>query len=358
MNLFVGSSTKVYSTTQTNGSGIYQFLNLPNNTYRIEIPASEFTGVETLVNWKPSPLNNPATTDLLDSDADPSTHVISSVVLGVGATDNSNDFGFYKDTDYTITKVANATSAQRLGDVISFTIQIRNLGTSYLAVAPLEDTYNTDFLEFVTASVAPNDPTNDGVLNWTNILSSQLAPNATFSVNVFFKAVGDTTDTAKVNPDLPNTKNVARLVNPLADPDGPAGPLGALEPLPTKQDDDIVQIINPTAVSIAASQTTVDVASGKVTVSWETVSEMDIAGFNLLRQSNSGALEQVNSQLIPAQNSGQPTGSWYTVLDAQIDMGTTYTYVLQFIMVDGRTVNYELESVLVGYTLYLPLVIR
>ena len=361
VNLYVGASTTVYSTTQTNGSGIYQFQNLPNNSYRIEIPASEFSGSETLVSWFGSPLNtggNTASTDLVDSDADPATHIISSVALGVGVTDNSNDFGFYKNTDYTITKTTNASGAQRLGDVISFTIQIHNNGTSYLAIAPLEDTYNKDFLEYVSASVAPNDPTNDGTLNWTNVLSSQLAPNGNFSINIFFKAVGDTTDITKVNPDMPNTRNVARLVLPFADPDGPAGPLGSLEPLTTKSANDIVQIINPTAVALAASQTTVDASSGVVTVGWQTVSETDIAGFNLSRTRGDGVTELVNSQLIPAQNSGQPTGSWYTVLDTQTSRGVTYTYTLQFIMADGRLTNHPLGSVFVGYTLYLPLVIR
>jgi hypothetical protein len=322
------------------------------------------------VNWIGSPLNtggNTASTDLVDSDADPATHVISSVALGVGATDNSNDFGFYKNTDYTITKTTSATGAQRLGDVIGYTINIVNNGTSYLAIAPLKDTYNADYLEYVStsaatspvASIVANTPyTRTGVLNWANVLPSQLAPGGSFSINVFFKAIGDTTDITKGNPELPDTKNEARLVLPFADPDGPAGPLGALEPLTTKFDDVFVQIINPTAVSVAASQTTVDAASGAVTVNWQTVSETDIAGFNLTRTSGEGVTVLVNSQLIPAQNSGQPVGSWYTVLDTQASRGATYTYTVQFIMADGRVADYQLEPVFVGYTIYLPLVIR
>ncbi len=370
VNLYVGASSTVYSTTQTNANGIYQFQNLPNNNYRIAIPPSEFSGTETLVNWIGSPLNtggNTPASDLIDSDADPATHVINSVALGVGVTDNSNDFGFYKNTDYTITKTTSASGAQRLGDVIAYTIQIHNSGTSYLAIAPLKDTYNADYLEFVsstastspTATIVANAPyTRTGVLNWTNVLPSQLAPGGNFSINVLFKAIGDTTDITKGNPELPNTKNEARLVLPFADPDGPAGPLGALEPLPTKFDDVSVQIINPTGVALAASQTTVDAVSGVVTVNWQTVSEVDIVAFNLTRTNSEGVTELVNSQLIPAQNSGQPVGSWYTVLDTQVSRGATYTYAVQFVMADGRVVDYQLGPVFVGYTLYLPFVIR
>jgi hypothetical protein len=364
VNLFVGSSTTVYSTTQTNSSGIYQFVNLPPNTYRIEIAPAEFTGSGTLVDWVGSP-RNAGGNDELDSDA--ISGVIDNVALGLGATDNSNDFGFYVNTDYTISKTVNVSGAQRLGDVISFTIEIKNLGTSYLATIPLTDTFNIKFLEFVKAEVGgvstpPNSDTTTGdwkELKWNDVNgAAQLAPNATFSIDVFFKAVGDTTDTNVDNVDRPDTVNYASVVSPTGDPDGPSGPLPPVEPLSTKGDDDKVQIINPTAVTIASSTMAVDPAKGTVTVNWQTVSEADIAGFNLMRRVDGGELEQVNSQFILAQNPGQPVGSWYSFTDSQASVGSNMTYLLQFITADGRVVNYELDTVFVGYRILLPLVIR
>ncbi len=72
-----------------------------------------------------------------------------------------------------------------------------------------------------------------------------------------------------------------------------------------------------------------------ITVSWETASEIDTAGFNLYRASDaSGDYQKINNMLIPAEGSAT-TGSVYSFTDGIVSTGTTYVYLLEDIDVVG-----------------------
>ena len=65
-----------------------------------------------------------------------------------------------------------------------------------------------------------------------------------------------------------------------------------------------------------------------ITLEWETASELDNLGFNVLRaeSSNVSEAQAINPSMIPSQVGGQPTGAYYEWLDEDVDSDTNYFY--------------------------------
>ncbi len=343
-------SNTTVPTATTDTSGLYTFTNLVSGTYTIKIPDYEFQPGGTLANWIASPQDQGGD-DTKDSDGHPTTHAITTA-LTVGEVDLTNDFGFDIPSAYTITKRLNTIEPVRVGALVSFTIGITNTGNSWIGLLPLRDVYSTTYLSYVNASPASSDNNNDGQIDWSDLTASfgtPLTPTASFIVIVTFTAQADTRA-------LPGgqTVNWAIVHDAYADADGP-GPLGAQEPLPQKQDDDDVEIINPTAVVLAGFS--IMAQPDRVLVSWQTASEVEILGFNLLRQAGGGEFEAVNEELILAAQSGRDAGASYTYEDQRVISGMTYHYVLEIVKPDGRAERHGSASTFVGWRLRLPLVI-
>jgi uncharacterized repeat protein (TIGR01451 family) len=75
------------------------------------------------------------------------------------------------------------------GEVLTFTVQVTNTGAVPLAQIPLRDEYETNFLTFVGASAAPDDPT-PGRLGWTDLTGGgDLAPGAVLPLTLAFRVV-------------------------------------------------------------------------------------------------------------------------------------------------------------------------
>ena len=93
---------------------------------------------------------------------------------------------------------------------------------------------------------------------------------------------------------------------------------------------------NPQAVEMAAFEAAW--TPGGVLVSWETVSEFDLLGFNLYRaEAESGPWTQVNKALILSPSPGSPEGRAYSWLDAEAPTGSDAYYRLEWVMTDGST---------------------
>lgn len=77
--------------------------------------------------------------------------------------------------------------------------------------------------------------------------------------------------------------------------------------------------------------------SDSVTLIWETVAEIDTAGFNILRsESQGGPFEKINDVLIPGE--GGPTqGAVYSYIDDGLQIGVTYWYQLEDVDVTGES---------------------
>jgi hypothetical protein len=110
-------------------------------------------------------------------------------------------------------------------------------------------------------------------------------------------------------------------------------------------DDNTSEFSAAVTVGTGAPPTAVDVSSftaqatdrGTVRLRWETVSEIDLAGFNLLRsESADGPFEPINADLIVAQSPGGPTGATYQFVDGSVGAGRMYFYQLELVRLDGR----------------------
>ncbi len=90
------------------------------------------------------------------------------------------------------------------------------------------------------------------------------------------------------------------------------------------------KIDGSTAVEVADFQTGLAGPAG-ISVRWNTVSEADVLGFNLLRAGSNSLYTQLNASLIPAQTPGDPSGNSYLFTDSSALPGVQYSYKLQVV---------------------------
>ena len=75
----------------------------------------------------------------------------------------------------------------------------------------------------------------------------------------------------------------------------------------------------------------------ELTIRWETESELDIIGFNLLRsESEDGPFIQINDELIPPA-SDPNVGAEHIYVDRDVESGVTYFYILETIDRQGHS---------------------
>lgn len=92
----------------------------------------------------------------------------------------------------------------------------------------------------------------------------------------------------------------------------------------------------PLAVTLASFEATGQ--TDRVMITWETVSELQNAGFNLYRSANNYQVgERVNAELIPSQAPGSAQGSAYQFEDLDVTPGQTYWYSLEDVDLSGGT---------------------
>lgn len=84
-------------------------------------------------------------------------------------------------------------------------------------------------------------------------------------------------------------------------------------------------------LAVALSTLTARPTHQAVELTWETVSELDNAGFNIHRVEGSGTSIKLNSALIPAIAPGSSEGHVYTWLDGTVLPGASYVYRLEVV---------------------------
>lgn len=111
----------------------------------------------------------------------------------------------------------------------------------------------------------------------------------------------------------------------------------------------------PTAVDL--TEFSAAALPNAVNLTWTTVSEVNITGFNIYRTSGEdGTWEKVNRGIIPAQNPGQILGASYTFLDESALFGQKYTYRLEMILQGSNSEFSDRISVTpLGIKIFLPL---
>jgi hypothetical protein len=115
-------------------------------------------------------------------------------------------------------------------------------------------------------------------------------------------------------------------------------------------DNDGVKIVQPTGLAMASFAT--EARGAGVLVTWETLSEVNIVGFNVQRRVAGGEFRTVNDELILAAHTGAAAGGAYSFDDAKVRPGGVYQYRLEIIRADGSRGVYGLSEVAV-YGLHL-----
>ncbi|GHB92376.1 hypothetical protein GCM10007047_04340 [Cerasicoccus arenae] len=179
-NGLVDFNENLIDTVITSGDGNYSF----------SVPAGDYVILET------DPSNYLSTGD---SDAPLTDNQIAlSVLPNVAYSDN-----LFLDTNQgpnlTVSKTLDGGAATvNYGAAVTYTITITNDGNTNFDSVPLEDTFLSDVLEYVSASPLP-DSASSGLLTWNDLGS--LAIGATHTVTVNFTVIGESspvTNTATV----------------------------------------------------------------------------------------------------------------------------------------------------------------
>lgn len=112
----------------------------------------------------------------------------------------------------------------------------------------------------------------------------------------------------------------------------------------------------PLAVTLA--EFTATAHPNDVLVAWETASEVDNLGFNLLRATtpNIQAAIQLNDELILSQSPGGGQGAFYEWHDVEVNAGTTYWYWLESVDIHGNITRFAPVTVTYGNPTALTLV--
>ncbi|NJN65930.1 MAG: hypothetical protein HC884_04040 [Chloroflexaceae bacterium] len=230
--------------------------------------------------------------------------------------------------------------------VITFTITITNTGPSVLEVLPIVDHFSGP-IEYLGGSPFADMVDNvEQVIGWNDLTTTygDMQPGAVYRIETVFRLTDETSE-----EDVHNTATVSGATDRFGN---------------TARDASyatVTSIPGPSAIELLSFTATR--RSDGIAVRWRTGLELDTWGFLLWRSSDGrrASAEQVTTELIPSR--GRSTGgATYAWTDAAVKEGTTYTYWLQEIEVDGSVHEYgpatttQLSS---GQRqVFLPLVVR
>ena len=93
---------------------------------------------------------------------------------------------------------------------------------------------------------------------------------------------------------------------------------------------------SPSLLAVTLAGFTAESQAGHVLVAWETLSEMDTAGFNLYRSLSEGGERRLLAA-VPAQGPGSPAGASYTYRDTNVSSSQAYWYWLEHVSLGGAT---------------------
>jgi len=279
------------------------------------------------------PLTNTATVSTDTPGDDPSNNTDGRPVLPVGPTVAIQKGLIGADLDL------------QWPNHVTFTIRITNTGPTSITNLVIYDNFDGHVLTYSAATPAPNTVIS-GELRWDNLLGSAphgynapLPPGHSRVITVTFRVVRDIT----------STTNVARVGNGTRDEfDNP-----------TNEPTDGATVINvPTAVTLRAFYVAA-VSGYRVTLAWETETEVDNFAFRLYRAPANDFAQAVLVGEVPAAMSGA-LGASYTFDD---DVPTTgvWWYWLADVDTEGReTAHSQPARALVGWPnrLWLPVVMR
>ncbi|MFN2232051.1 MAG: hypothetical protein ACK2VA_19965, partial [Anaerolineae bacterium] len=232
--------------------------------------------------------------------------------------------------------------------VISFTIEIRNIGSTTIDVLPLTDEW-TGPTTYIGGAPIPNAIDNVAhLLQWDDLTApapygfgSNLAPGEAFIITVRYQ--------------LNAYMETFSMVN-TAIVDGARDIYGT----PVERVEDEVAVHNvPTPIEIMGFRASLD--SAGVLVQWETFREdRNTLGFALLRSTTGDLVDAQQVGFVAATGLGTGVTS-YSFVDQEVQPGTTYSYWLRvdYMAPELHSETYKnMASVTMPYRFYLPIVSR
>ncbi len=146
-----------------------------NGGYSASLPAS-FAASPPQLAWAIGTLPAGASgsivfTVTVNGDNDALVRYVNNAAIGTSTpqTDTTNDNAQTSSSRLLLAVEKTASSSTVVvGQPVSFTLRISNIGDAALITVPVTDTYDTAFLQFVSASIAPST-TTPGLLAWDNV---------------------------------------------------------------------------------------------------------------------------------------------------------------------------------------------
>jgi uncharacterized repeat protein (TIGR01451 family) len=299
VNLLTESSNLLVATTLTNAYGLYEFVNVPTGSYRLEFILP--TGMHFT-------LPDQGTDNRKDSDVDPGNGKTIPFVMTVSHADSTWDAGLVKnnESDLTVVKtvLGNSSYYFRNQDV-SFNILVTNHGPDVAKGVRIVDTV-PDGLQFVSAS--PAETTGPNPLTW---LLPELGVGASAAITVVMR-------TSEQLGGMDNCVNVSSL---------------SMDP---EMEDNVscaqIHILVPVELSSFSAQS----QGTRVTLQWMTQSETENLGFHLLRaDTEAGPYSQVTTELIKGAGTSSSSHS-YHFDDLTAAGSRTYFYKLVDVDFNGQ----------------------
>jgi uncharacterized repeat protein (TIGR01451 family) len=225
--------------------------------------------------------------------------------------------------------------------ILTYTIQITNVGLSTLDQVPLFDFFTQNAIHYLGGTPPADNVDNaNGVVSWNDLtipFGRNLNPGETFVVETVFQVVA-TTDTFTAT-------NRARVS-------------GAEDEFGNQANDNEAETVE--LLYFQASQ-----QGDYVLLSWATAIEYDNFGFRLLRSETNNLADAVEIAFIPGQGHGVHSGVTYSFRDNTVEANQVYTYWLVDVDFNGAETIHGPSTVTVlgggdggGFDIFLPLILK
>ncbi len=236
-----------------------------------------------------------------------------------------------------------------VNSILTYTIQITNVGLSTLDQVPLFDFFTQNAINYLGGTPPADNVDNaNGVVSWNDLtipFGRNLNSGETFVVETVFQVVA-TTDTFTAT-------NRARVS-------------GAEDEFGNQANDSEAETVLtniPTAVELLYFQASQQ--GDYVVLDWATAIEYDNFGFRLLRSETNNLGEAVEIAFIPGQGHGVHSGATYSFRDDTVEANHVYTYWLVDVDFNGTETIHGPSTVTVlgggdggGFDIFLPLILK
>jgi uncharacterized repeat protein (TIGR01451 family) len=331
------------STTQTNGSGNYQFTNLVSGVYTVSFM---LPGGYTFVT------PNVGSDEGIDSDAEMTTGEAGPISIVSGGAEPRVDAGLYilpqlgLEKQVSVVGGGGAGTVVRPGDELVYTLIVKNDGSTVATNVVVTDPLESAVVQYVIGSAVPAVTRQvDNNLIWE---LGTVNPGEQKTITFRVKLASNLNDATVI-------KNVALISG--RESSG----------IVTSRNSNVVDNpFEPNAVTLARFEATT-VSGRGVKIKWVTTSEVETWSYALYRAEGSysgdtiaSSAEKINPEAILSEGRGGG-GAVYEYADTSAQGGKVYTYWLVETETTGRTNVYG-PAKWVGNggpgKLYLPLLIR